>query len=61
MPEPITADAARQALMADRAEREKRAFDKINQALQEERCQMAPIFVLTTQGMTGRIDITALD
>ncbi|MBU4231897.1 MAG: hypothetical protein KJ822_08615 [Proteobacteria bacterium] len=48
-------------LQADRLAREQRAMARIQQVLEEERCLMNPVMVLSTNSVSGRIEITAKD
>ena len=48
-------------LQADKIEREQRALQRIRQVLEEERCIMNPVVVLTNNTVVGRVEVTALD
>jgi len=48
-------------LQADRKAREQRAAERVKQVLEEERCTMNPVMMLTNGKVSGRIEITAVD
>jgi hypothetical protein len=48
-------------IQAERLARERRAMQRIQQVLEEERCVMNPVMVLSGNNVAGRIEITAVD
>ena len=56
-----TPEEIKAILLADRLAREQRAMARIQQVLEEERCTMNPVMVLSTSNVSGRIEITAVD
>lgn len=48
-------------LQADRQARANRAAERVKQVLEEERCVMNPVMVITAQGNKASVEITALD
>lgn len=48
-------------ILADRKAREQRAAERIKEVLEEEQCMMNPVMILTSQGISSRIEITAAD
>ena len=51
----------KEAIKADKIEREQRALQRIRQVLQEERCVMNPVMVLANGTVVGRNEVTAMD
>ncbi len=56
-----TTEEMKLMLQAARAAREQRALQRIQQVLQEEGCNMAPVMILSEGIVTGRIEVKALD
>lgn len=56
-----TPEEIKAILQADRLAREQRAAARIKQILEEERCAMNPVMVISTGNVSGRIEITAVD
>lgn len=56
-----TPEEMKSMLQADRLAREQRAAARIKQVLEEERCVMNPVMMLTNGQVAGRIEITAKD
>ena len=57
----MTPEEMKEAIKADKIEREQRALAHIRQVLEEERCVMNPVMVLTNNTVVGRVEVTALD
>ena len=57
----MTPEEMKEAIKVDKIEREQRALERIRQVLEEERCVMNPIVVLTNNTVIGRVEVTALD
>lgn len=57
----MTPDEMKALLLADKREREKRAAERIQKVLDEERCVMNPVMTVAPGSVSGRIEITAKD
>ena len=58
---PPTPEESTRIILADRAAREKRAHERIEKVLAEERVQMIPMFVFSPGNLSARIEFKAKD
>jgi len=57
----LTPEEIKTLLAVDRQARETRAIQRVQQVLEEERCVMVPVIVITGNTISSRIDVIAKD
>jgi ribosomal protein L18E len=55
----LTLEEIRTLLVVDRQARETRAVQRVQQVLEEERCVIVPVIVITGNTISSRIDVIA--
>jgi ribosomal protein L18E len=55
----LTLEEIKTLLVVDRQARETRAVQRVQQVLEEERCVMVPVIVITGNTISSRIDVIA--
>ncbi len=57
----VTAQQAREAIVAERQEREAACMEAINAALSEHNCRLVPVFVAKGQQVSQTVEVLAYD